>query len=185
MIKCIGFLCMLVVILGCEEMARQAQEKRDSEAKAKAEAEAQRVADSTAQAESAALHQSRMKTDKRYRDSVTKAETQRLQDSIDVDRRERPERHIKVNMSWHRGGFGRIGLADITITNNSLVEMRDPSVLVVYKSESGNELGSKMIEFQRVWKSGETRKMPEHNLGFLDENVHTMSCKFVAARWGE
>ena len=179
-----------LMILG---MILQFCEKRELDAK---QAEADRVADSTARelAAQTARHDSLMRTDKVYADSVRVAHKRRddslsakqRQDSIEAierDRRENPENHVDVDFNWRTGGFGSVALATIRFHNKSLKTCVNPVLLVTFYSENGTELSQRKEAVYVTIPPGKKKKSDELNLGFINRQAARAGAKLISATW--
>lgn len=129
------------------------------------------------------LHEQRMKTDRKYRDSVTRAEAAREKARIDEERTVEPQKHIKVSHSWRAGGFGTVALTNVTIDNKSLKDCSNPTVIFLLKSSNGTLLDSRTVEIPETFRAGRKTKSSELNLGFISKQVEGISVEFVSATW--
>ena len=48
---------------------------------------------------------------------------------------------IDVKMTWEKGGFGSVLVADVTLTNKSAYPIKDVELFCALVAESGTELG--------------------------------------------
>lgn len=170
---------------------KSTQGERDAAA---ARAKAELISQEKARAAAQVLHDHRMKTDKRYADSVKKAEkhysdsVQKWQHddsiaSVERDKILNPENHVEIDMDWHKGGFGSVALADFKISNMSLKTCTNPIVLVTFYSDNGTPISEKTQQVFLTVPPGKKRKSEEVNLGFVNSQVRRASAKFISATW--
>lgn len=179
-----GVFVVLLVIMGIlgSKANKEAAEKwtQDSLAMEASSDSARKVAEAEK-----AHHDSLMANDKGYRDSVKKAEAELAKREEEEAKRNSPEKYINIDMGWRAGGFGAVAMADFTITNNSLVDMKDPVVLITYYGESGTETGSKLETLLINVPAGKKASSYNVNLGFIKSQTKRASATFVSATWAE
>lgn len=139
-------------------------------------------------------HDSLMKNDKRYADSVRKAEIFRAdsvkrkerEDSIAAVERDKiinPENHVEVDMDWRKGGFGSVALASFKIINSSLKTCKNPVLLVTFYSEDGTAISEKTHQIYLTVQPGKKSKTEEFNFGFVNTQVRRAGATLVSATW--
>lgn len=128
-------------------------------------------------------HEERMRTDRKYRDSVTRSEAAKEKARIDEERTVEPQKHITVSHSWRAGGFGTVALSNVTIDNKSLKDCSNPTVIFLLKSSNGTLLDSRTVEIPETFRAGRKTKSSELNLGFISKQVEGISVEFVSATW--
>lgn len=162
-------------------------QKDDSAERAKVEAENNaRINAERAEAQAkAARHDSLMQHSKPYRDSVKAAEAEMARKVEEEAKRNSPEKYIDIDMGWRKGGFGSVALADFTITNNSLVDMKDPVVMVTFYGDSDTEIGSKVETLLIKVPAGKKASQYKVNLGFIKGQASKARATFVSATWSK
>lgn len=74
---------------------------------------------------------------------------------------------VKTN-GWYAGGFGAIGIFDITIANKCDKDLKDIKLQVNYYAESGTKLGDTEHTIYEVLKAKQTKRYKELNIGFIN-----------------
>lgn len=185
-----GSIMVVMIIIGfittklAESERQEIQKRQDAENRADAERQAiLRI-----------RHDSLMKTDKRYADSVRIAQRRhddsvamvRRDDSIAADIQERtvnPEEHVKVDLNWEKGGFGSVALASFVFKNESLRTCINPSLIVTFYSDNGTVISSKKADVYLTIPPGKRRKSEQLNLGFINRQATRAGSKMVDATW--
>jgi hypothetical protein len=168
-------------------MLGKLMQKDDSAERAKVEAEniaSLKAARAEEQAK-VARHDSLMQYSKPYRDSVKAAEAEIARREEEEAKRNSPEKYIDIDMGWRKGGFGSVALADITIANNSLVDMKDPVIMVTFYGESDTEIGSKVETLLIKVPAGKKASQYKVNLGFIKGQAAKARATFVSATWSK
>lgn len=92
-----------------------------------------------------------------------------------------PEEFLELDVTWSKGGFGAIMLLRGTIKNNSLVDLKDFKVRCEHSGPSGTVMDSNTrVVYERV-NAGQTKRIGEVNMGFIDPQAATTSCEITNA----
>ena len=92
-----------------------------------------------------------------------------------VDKIKNPIKYLKADITWKKGGFDMVALADITIINDGSKTALDIEVEITFVGESGKELNNKR-ETLTILLLPNTKKIVKNmNLGFIDKQVYSAS----------
>lgn len=80
---------------------------------------------------------------------------------------------IISNHSWNKGGFGLVGLHNISIQNTSNVDFKDVVIMVNYYSESQTFLTSITKVLYKKFPAGQVTVIKDINLGFIPEYANS------------
>lgn len=81
-------------------------------------------------------------------------------------------RDVAITGRWSKEGFGNVAQWNITLQNKSkFTTWKDLQYETSYAGESGKELATHRGELNIVLKPGETRRVSEHNDGFIPQGA--------------
>lgn len=81
-----------------------------------------------------------------------------------------------VKMQWHKGGFGAVMIADVTITNRALSHLKDFQITCTSQGPSGSNVGSTTNTLYEMVKSRQTKTFRNVNMGFINSQAATANC---------
>lgn len=117
-----------------------------------------------------------------YRTSLTELEEKKAR----ADRiRANPEEGVEVVVyRWHTSGFGAVMMLDITLRNDSSVELRDFVINCEHSGPSGTVIDRNSRTLYEKLAAGEKRKFRNVNMGFIRSQVDKSSCQVDGAKVG-
>jgi len=74
---------------------------------------------------------------------------------------------VKMN-SWTAGGFGAVGLLDVSLTNKCERPLKDVQLKVDFSSDSGTHLGNAEHTIYEVFSPKQTKRYNRLNVGFMN-----------------
>jgi hypothetical protein len=83
---------------------------------------------------------------------------------------------IDFKMTWEKGGFGTVLVADVTLTNKSAHPVKDVELLCVTVAESGTELGRQRHTIYELFAPKKTKTVRQTNIGFIHSQTHKVGC---------
>lgn len=127
-------------------------------------------------AEIGRLHDQRMATEPRYRDSVNKFKS----DSLLHDRKERPDNHVSYTEHW--SSTRNMYRVAVEVKNNSLRTMSNPEFEATIVSTEDVPSKSVTFTYQCTLKPGETFVGESQHVGRVF-SLSTKYLNFVRATW--
>lgn len=98
----------------------------------------------------------------------------------EADARRHPEQLVKVDMKWSDNNVS-VMTAEFTIRNGNGFPVRDVQVECALFAPSGTQVGSvSQTIYEQVPGNG-FKRVPEINLGFIDQQASTASCDVTEA----
>lgn len=99
----------------------------------------------------------------------------------------RPRLESKVtleNMSWRKGGFDTVAVADFTIKNNNTVSVKDIQVTCEAVAASGTVLGTVKETVYETIAPQKTKRVRDLNMGFIHSQTKNIGCRITAVSPG-
>lgn len=117
-----------------------------------------------------------------YRTSLTELEEKKAR----ADRiRANPEEGVEVVVyRWHTSGFGAVMMLDITLRNDSSVELRDFVINCEHSGPSGTVIDRNSRTLYEKLAAGEKRKFRNVNMGLIHSQVEKTACQVDGAKVG-
>jgi hypothetical protein len=178
------FVLALIIIIATAPSA----EERAAEARAADSTVAAKLTADSAKAAQAAAKEAAdwAAMPKQTRDSITKARrTDSLAAIAAAEAQEKelnPERFLTVkSWNWEAGGFGSVGIINVTFKNDGVKTAKDIVVKVDFKGESGTTLSTAEHVIPTVVSPGKAKTVNDVNLGFIDSQTKNASIEIVSA----
>ena len=93
-----------------------------------------------------------------------------------------PAQVLKITKeNWQTGGFGSVGLHDLSIQNTSDITFKDVIVKVLYYSETSTFLGSSTRTIYKSFPGKKTIRVKDLNTGFIPADAKRASVVLVTA----
>ncbi|WP_157781026.1 tetratricopeptide repeat protein [Hymenobacter sedentarius] len=97
-----------------------------------------------------------------------------------------PTDYLKVkSQSWEKGGFGAVGIHNLTIENKSNISFKDVIIRVDYYSETDALLARNLRTIYRFFPAKQTVKVDELNTGFIPADAKKSVVEIVTALAGK
>lgn len=93
-----------------------------------------------------------------------------------------PETALEITkLNWEKGGFGNVQLIRMTVKNNAPFAIRDFELTCTHQGASGSDMDRNVrVIYVKVPAQGTTR-VPEVNMGFINNQVATSRCEITDA----
>lgn len=96
--------------------------------------------------------------------------------------KEHPEEGLIVErVRGHKAGFGMVLTIDITLRNDSLSDLKDPTISCRGHGHSGTEIGDNVVALYEVIKARTSRTFRNVNMGFIATQTANISCTVAGA----
>lgn len=120
------------------------------------------------------------KNSKGYKDSIKVVE----KEAIQQDKLTNPIKYLSVlKTSWQKGGFGSVGLNNITFKNEGVLTAYDITVKMTFFGESGTELSSADRVLTIVVPPGKSKRSGEINFGFINQLSERAKTDIIDAKF--
>jgi hypothetical protein len=83
---------------------------------------------------------------------------------------------VDFKMTWEKGGFGSVLIADVTLTNKSAHPIKDVELSCVTMAESGTELGRVRHTIYESFTPKKTKAVRQTTMGFIHSQTHKVGC---------
>jgi hypothetical protein len=83
---------------------------------------------------------------------------------------------IDFKMTWEKGGFGTVLVADVTLTNKSSHPVKDVELSCIAVAESGTELGRPRHTIYESFAPKKTKTVRRTTIGFIHSQTHKVGC---------
>jgi hypothetical protein len=83
---------------------------------------------------------------------------------------------IDFKMTWEKGGFDTVLVADVTLTNKSSHPVKDVELSCVTVAESGTELGHQRHTIYESFPPKKTKTVRRTSIGFIHSQTHKVGC---------
>ncbi|MBU0568402.1 tetratricopeptide repeat protein [bacterium] len=98
------------------------------------------------------------------------------------EQKDNPTKYLKItNHSWNKGGFGTVGLHDLTIKNTSKISYKDLVIKVEYFAESETLVGRNIRTIYKIIEPNTNLKITELNTGFIPADAHSSTVIIITA----
>jgi hypothetical protein len=91
------------------------------------------------------------------------------------------ERMDIATNSWTAGGFGVVGVMNLTVTNNNDYPVKDISVKCTFNGKSGTEVSSTKHTIYESIKARAKKAFRDVNVGFIHSQAARGGCTLVSA----
>lgn len=86
---------------------------------------------------------------------------------------------IDLDISWGRGGFDAVVIADFKIKNKNQFDIKDLVLECVAYGQSGTALGSNKKTIFQVFPAGKVTAVKDFNMGFVSSQADTYGCSAI------
>jgi len=83
---------------------------------------------------------------------------------------------VALDLSWKRGGFETVMLADFTVNNGSDYSIKDFEITCKHYANSGTFIDSNRKTVYDIVPAHSTKKFSDFSMGFINSQVATSSC---------
>lgn len=93
-----------------------------------------------------------------------------------------PSQHLTLaKSSWRKGGFNSVAFGTFAVKNDNAVPVKDIEIACDFFGKSGTRINSGDATIYDTAPPKKTKTFPEVSLGFIDQQVTSMSCDIVGA----
>jgi len=86
---------------------------------------------------------------------------------------------MKLDFTWRKDGFGSVMIADFTVHNNGLHDVKDVEVKCIHSAPSGTVIDSNTQTLYDLFKAKSTRQIRDFNMGFIHSQAAITRCEIT------
>lgn len=84
---------------------------------------------------------------------------------------------LKIDMSWSRGGFNSVMLADFSIENRNDFDVKDIEITCTHSAKSGTVIGKSSKTIYEIFPARNFSSVNRFNMGFIHSQTESISCR--------
>jgi hypothetical protein len=97
---------------------------------------------------------------------------------------EHPEEYLNFeDFTWRKGGFGSVGIVDVTFVNKGNKTASNIVINVAFLGESGSVLNTYQEVVTTVVQPGQKKHVKDINMGFINSQVSNAMMDIIRADW--
>lgn len=83
---------------------------------------------------------------------------------------------LKLEYAWRKEGFGATMEADLKITNNSQLDVKDIEIQCDHYAKSDTKIDSNNRTIYEIFKADSVRTLPNFSMGFIHSQTYISTC---------
>jgi hypothetical protein len=111
------------------------------------------------------------------------AEAIRINNKVSGEARGEPKyaalKQAKLDVSWNKGGFGSVMIADFKVQNPTPYRLKDLDIKCTNFGKSGTELDTNEKTVYDIIEPNSARLLKHVNMGFIHSQAASTSCEIV------
>lgn len=84
---------------------------------------------------------------------------------------------LKIDMSWKKGGFDSVMLADFSVENRNDFDVKDIEITCTHSAKSGTTIGKSSRTIYEIFPAKNFTAVNHFNMGFIGSQVVSTSCR--------